>query len=286
MPDFRDLLTLEYWREHSILVAYVLAGLVLFVVFVIGTFPYDQALTGVLIPLGFKLSYQDEHPAFPVGAVLEDVKLISLDQPAAPPLLSSESLKLTPGLGTLIGRPGVGIHADLYGGTGWVSAGRSGDRIQLSFDLRNIDLARYPLPPQAGASLKGVVSSAGKFAIVGRSLPSQQGNLTLDAHNLDFTLVKGLPTLKFTSLKGSAQLDGATLRINLLDGFGPDMKINGSGLIHLGPTLESSMIDMSLRISPTIAGRARLGVLFAFLPHPPNARPYVFHGPLMMPSVS
>jgi type II secretion system protein N len=286
MPDWREFLTLDYWREHAIVAAYALAGLVLFLVFIVGTFPYDQALTGVLMPLGFKLSYQDEHPAFPIGAVLEDVNLISLEQPSTPPLISSESLKLTPGLGTLIGRPGVAIHADLYGGTAWVSVRRSGDLTQLFFDLSNINMGSYPLPPQAGASLKGIVSGGGNFAIMDHTASSQQGSLTLDGHDVDFALIKGLPSLRFSNLKGSLQLDGPTLRINALEGSGPDMKVSGSGLIHLGPTVASSMMELTLLISPTVAGRAHLGVLFAFLPHPPDKRPYLFHGPLLMPAVN
>ena len=286
MPEFGDLLRLDYWREHSIVAAYALAGLVLFAIFVVGTFPYDQALTGALVPLGFKLSYQDEHPAFPVGAVLEDVKLLSLDQPAAPPLIQTDALKLTPGMGTLIGRPGVAIHADLYGGTARVSVGRSGNLTKLIFDLSNIDLARYPLPPQFGAGLKGIVSANGNFQMVGQVIASQQGNLALDGHDLDFVLLKGLPPLRFRNLNASVQIDQATLRINDLQGSGPDMTVSGSGLIHMGPTVASSMMELTLRISPTVAGRARLGVLFAFLPHPPDNRPYIFHGPLLMPAVN
>ena len=64
------------------------------------------------------------------------------------------------------------------------------------------------------------------------------------------------------------------------------MTVSGSGLIHMGPTVASSMMELTLRISPTVAGRVHLGVLFNFLPHPPDNRPYVFHGPLLMPSVS
>lgn len=286
MPDFREFLSLDYWRDHAIVLAYAAFGLVLFAIFIIGTFPYDQALTGFLMPLGFKLSYQDEHPAFPVGAVLEDVKLISLEQPAIAPLLSSESIKLTPGLATLIGRPGVAIHADLYGGTAWLSVRRSGDLTQLFFDVDSLNLGRYPMPPQVGASFKGIVSGDGNFEIADHSVATQKGKLTLNGRDLDFTLVKGFPALRFSNVKGAVQLDRATLQINSFEGSGPDMKVSGSGLIHLGPTPATSMIELTLRISPTVAGRARLGVLFAFLPHPPDNRPYLFHGPLLMPSVS
>ncbi len=64
------------------------------------------------------------------------------------------------------------------------------------------------------------------------------------------------------------------------------MTVSGSGLIHIGPTLARSMMELTLRITPTMAGRIHLAVLFNFLPHPPDSRPYIFHGPLLMPAVS
>jgi type II secretion system protein N len=286
MPDFAEMLNLDYWREHALVVAYAVAGVLLFIIFTIGTFPYDRALTSALVPLGFKLSYDSEHPAFPIGAILENVQLISLDQPAAPPLVRSEALKLTPGFGTLIGRPTVGIRADLYGGRIWASVQREGDLTGLDFHLTDIDLSRYPVPPQLGTTLKGIVSGGGYLAVMGQTVGSQQGAVTLEGHDLDFALIRGLPTLRFSRLRGSFQIDHATLRVNALEGTGPDMTISGSGVIHLGPTVASSMMEMTMRISPTMAGRTRLGVLFAFLPHPPDNRPYVFHGPLLMPQAS
>jgi type II secretion system protein N len=283
MPDFAEMLNLEYWREHTLVVAYGAAGLLLFFIFIIGTFPYDRALTGALAPLGFRLSYDSEHPAFPIGATLENVQLISLDQPATP-LVSSELLKLTPGFGILIGRPTIGIRADLYGGRVWATVQRDGDLTGLDFRLTDIDLSRYPIQAQLGTTLKGIISGGGYLAVMRQM--AQQGSVTLEGHDLDFALMRGLPTIRFSTLKGSFQIDHATVRVNTLEGTGPDMTINGSGVIHLGPTLASSMIELTMRISPTIVGRTRLGVLFAFLPHPPDNRPYIFHGPLLMPQAS
>jgi type II secretion system protein N len=286
MPEFGEVLSVDYWRNRAIVVAYSVAAVVFFILFTIGTFPYDRALTSALVPLGLKVSYNGEHPAFPVGAVLDDVRLINLEQPAAPPLLQSEALKLTPGLGTLIGRPGVGLRADLYGGKARASVRRSNDVTVLIFELSQIDLSRYPVPPQTGATVKGIVSGGGEFEVADRTMNSQKGNLSLDGHDLDVTVIRGFPSLRFATLKGSFQIDRATLRINALDGKGPDMAISASGVIHMGPTVAASMMELTLRITPTVAGRTHLGVLFNFLPHPPDARPYLFHGPLLTPAVS
>lgn len=286
MPEIGEVLTLDYWRDHVTIVAYAAAGLVLFVIFTIGTFPYDRALTSALMPLGFKVSYDGEHPAFPVGAVLDDVKLVNLEQPGAPPLLHSEALKLTPGLGTLFGRPGVGLRADLYGGRARAMVRRSGGFTRLTFDLTSIDLSRYPIPSKLGATLKAIVSGSGDFETADSTMQNQKGNLVLDAHDLDLVVIRGFPAIKFSKLKGTFQIDRATLRVNALEGSGPDMAVSGDGLIHIGPTLAGSMMELTLRITPTVAGRAHLAMLFNFLPHPPDGRPYLFHGPLLMPAVS
>lgn len=285
MPEIGELLSLDYWREHLTVVAYAAAGLVLFVIFTIGTFPYDRALTSALIPLGFKVSYAGQHPAFPVGAVLDDVKLVNLEQPGVP-LLQSEALKLTPGLGTLFGRPGVGLRADLYGGRAHATVRRSGDFTTLTFDLTNLDLSRHPISPKLGATIKGIVSGSGDFVTADNTMQAQTGNLVLDVHDLDLVVIRGFPAIKFSQLKGSFQINQATLRINALEGSGPDMAISGSGLIHIGPTVQRSMMELTLRITPTVAGRIHLAMLFNFLPHPPDNRPYLFHGPLLMPAVS
>jgi type II secretion system protein N len=286
MPELRELLSLDYWREHTLAVAYAGAGLLLFIIFVIGTFPYDRALTSALTPLGFKVSYSGERPAFPVGAVLDDVRLINLQEPGAPPLVHSEALKLTPGLGTLIGRPGIGIHADIYGGRVRATVRRAGEFTSLDFSLADIDMARYPLPPRLGLKLKGLISGNGNFEIRDRTTYSQTGNLSVDARNLNLAIGRVFPAINFTKAKGSFTVDHSTLRIDALEASGPDVSLSGSGVIHMGTTVANSTMQLTVRISPTAAGRSKLGILLGFLPHPPNNRPYILHGPLLAPSIS
>ena len=50
-------------------------------------------------------------------------------------------------------------------------------------------IAKLP-PPQVGASLKGIVSGGGNFAIMDHTPSSQQGSLTLDGHDVDFALIE------------------------------------------------------------------------------------------------
>jgi type II secretion system protein N len=285
MPEFRELLSLEFWRERTIVLFYGLAAVVLFVIFTIGTFPYDQALSGALLPMGLKVSYNSEHPAFPIGAVLEDVTVVNLQRPS-PPLVQSDALKLTPGIQTLIGRPAIGIRADMYGGRVWIKIRRHGDLTGLKMDLTNVNMARYPTASLLGLPLTGIVSGQADLETTGPSIDARKGAFALEGQNVDFVLLRGLPSFRFATFKANCTIEGRTLRVNSLEGRGPDMTVSGSGILHLAPTMAQTMIQMTLHISPTIAGRARLGILFNFLPHPPDNRPYIFHGPLLMPQVS
>jgi type II secretion system protein N len=285
MPELGEVLTVDYWREHTLGLAYAVAALVLFLVFMIGTFPYDQALTGALMPLGLEVTYTSERPGFPLGAVFEDFRLLSADHPSAPPLVESESLKLYPALGMLIGRATVGLRAEMYGGRVWANVRRNGEAMALQLALTDVDLSRYPPPPALGTPIKGIVSGTADFQNLGSAMNEQKGNVSFEARQVEFSPIRGFP-LQFTRLAGSFNLDGQSLRVNALEGGGPDMAISASGVIHLGPTPAQTMIDITLRITPTMAGRTHLGALFAFLPHPPDNRPYILHGPLLMPQAS
>ncbi len=285
MPDLNEIFSLDYWREHRLALLYAAAALVLFVIFTIGTFPYDQALSGALLPMGLKVSYTAERPAFPLGAVFDNVRLVSLNRPS-PPLMQSDSLKLTPGIDNLIGRPAISIRSEMYGGSAWIKLYRRGDITRLNLDLDKVDFSRYPTAPLLGFTLKGLFSGQADLQSAGPSLKAQKGTFVLQGSSVELLLVKALPPFRFASLKAVCNLEGQTLRVNNLEGRGPDMAVSGSGIMHLGPTMAQTMIEMTLRISPTIAGRTRLGVLFAFLPHPPDGRPYIFHGPLLTPQVS
>ena len=74
-------LTAAFWREHLLLASYGIWGLFLFLVFLISSFPYRDALSGALSPAGLTLSYEDQHFHFPIGAEMENVRLVRLGNP-------------------------------------------------------------------------------------------------------------------------------------------------------------------------------------------------------------
>src|SRR2546421_5234407 len=129
LADFLDLM-----RDHLLELAYAAAGLLLFLIFLLASFPYADALTGVLSPLGLSITNSGQQFAFPIGVRLNRVRVI--DGSADHPLLESDSMRVSPALmALLLGSPGVVVHADLYGGALKFRARKSGDGTTLMIDL-------------------------------------------------------------------------------------------------------------------------------------------------------
>src|SRR5207244_319883 len=136
----RGLLPRDLTWERVRIPAYIGVGLLLFIVFIIASFPYDEAFSGILAPLGLKLTYAEQHMNFPIGAVLDDVHLNAMAG-GGPPLLQSPELSLAPAFGALLlGRPGVRMRADLYNGDVRASLSRSGDRILVAINASDVSI--------------------------------------------------------------------------------------------------------------------------------------------------
>lgn len=284
--QWREYLSAPFWREHAPVVAYAVCAVVVFVVAMAANFPYDDALSTMLAPLGLKLSYQDQRMSFPIGAQLIDVRLSSALQPAAPALLESDDLSLRPTIGSLLLlRPGLRINANLYQGHLSAAVHRTGSAIAVNFTADDLDLSRLRALSALGANLAGQLSATGALDATEGDLRGDTGKLTLDGKQIMIRFGVGLPPIAFSDLKGILELQNGTVKLEQIEGTGADGKLSADGTIHLGPTAASSTIALTLRLDPTQSGRSRLGFLLALLPHPPEAGPYSLNGPLLMPSI-
>lgn len=284
MVDPRELLRAGYWREHRLAFAYAAFALVMFVVFVIATFPYARALTVALQPLHLRVTYGEQHSGFPIGAVLEDVRLLETGR-LGPALFQSDQLSLKPGLGVLIGRPSLSVSANAYGGQAALSLSRASGLAQVGFDLTDIDLGRYPMPHAVPVKIAGIASALGHLEINGRGI-SQTGSANLVIRQLALSLSSAMPELKFNDLQGKFRVNHGILQIDHLAGAGPDLKVDIDGTVHLMPTAAQTTVNLTAAIHPTAAGRAHLRFYLNFLPHPPDSRPYHIRGPLLAPALS
>jgi type II secretion system protein N len=277
----------RFARAHRHAIVYSAFGAAVFIASLAATFPYTATLTALLRPLSLSFTSSSQSFNLPLGAVLSDVRLVSLEA-ASPYEIESPDVTLSPALGALLlGEPGVRLHAQLYGGTVGATVYRKGSRIGIGFGLSDIGLARITALRTMGASVLGRLSGGGWAEIAGNDAAAATGEIDFRTVDLTVLVAQGFAPIRLGNVEGKLKLTrGGALRISKLSGHGRDGAISGHGTIRLGPNAAQSRIDLALTLEPSEEGRKRLGVLFGLLPHPPDSRPYLLSGPLLAPVVS
>ncbi|MGH7931741.1 MAG: type II secretion system protein GspN [Candidatus Binataceae bacterium] len=272
---------------HRMIAAYAVFGVILFVMFLVASFPYGQTLSSLLAPFRLKVAYRGQSLSLPVGAHLHDAKLISLATPDGETIVQSPDVRLAPTLGSLFfGRPALSIRAALYGGEVSATIHRTGRIVNVNFDLSTLNLADNPQLRGLGAVVDGLVSGQGIAQLAGPALPDNSGAFALMATGVTIQIGPGYPAVHFGTVTGKFRLNDGTLQIDQLEAHGGDADMKLDGAVQVEPDVRESAIDARLYLRPTAEGRHRLGFLFGFLPHPPGARPYHLRGPLIAPSIS
>src|ERR1700676_3724504 len=104
----------DFLYEHAMQIGYGAVGALLCFAFLFATFPYADALSGVLAPMGVRVSSRGQGISFPFGIRMDGVML---DSQGGRPFFQSDKLRVTPSLLSLfMGSPGVKVSADAYGG--------------------------------------------------------------------------------------------------------------------------------------------------------------------------
>ncbi|HUY18342.1 MAG TPA: type II secretion system protein GspN [Candidatus Binataceae bacterium] len=282
-----DLLSAEFWRSHLLAIGYIGIGMLVFVVFLAADFPYGQALTSMLAPLNLALTYTDHHARLPIGTELDGVRLSNTLMPGAPPLLDGANVTLAPALGSLLlGRPGIHLEAELYGGFVSLVLYRISHGVGVGMDASSLDLSRYDELVRMGVNARGFLSGRGSGSLPNLDPMLGSGQVHLKLTHFTLRVIRGLPTLRFGDLDGSAHVEGGVVTVDSLDAAGGDFTVSASGTIRLAADLPDSLIDLRVKLEPTPSGRRRLGPLFQMLPHPPGAQPYLVRGRLAAPQIS
>ena len=285
MAELGEYLSTEFWLDRRYTVAYVATGVLAFFIFVFTNFPYDDALSSLLAPAHLKVAYADQRMSLPIGVRLQDVQLISTTASVAP-LARSQEVTIEPALGSLVLlRPGLRIASDLYGGRVAISASRRSGGLGVTFTAAMLDLQSYGGLKGFVAGLGGHLDAAGSFDLRDGDPMTNSGATKIAGHGLFLRLANGMPQVQLGDLTGDLSLAKGVLIIDHLDSHGGDVAIEGSGTIRLGASFADSQIDATVRLVPTPAASARLGMLFGLLPHPPPM-PYRIRGPLLAPSIS
>ncbi|HVC45277.1 MAG TPA: type II secretion system protein GspN [Candidatus Binataceae bacterium] len=278
----------RWLRGRRALIGYALLGAVVFVTFLVANFPYSDTVTTMLAPYQLKLVCDDQRLSPPIGAELRGVRLISTAGGDDDAVLDSPAVTLAPTLASLfLGRPGLHVRADLYGGMVKATIGQRAGVTNLSFTLDALDLADGRPLRRFGAVIDGRLSGIGSAVIAGPNIPDNSGRLTLDGRDLSLAIADGFPAVHLGTLTGLLELAAGALRLDGLEAHGADLDLKASGTIQLGATLDDSTIDLTFFLTPTQSGRDHFGFFLRMLPHPPGPNaPYTLQGDLLAPSLS
>jgi len=274
-------------RRKWLFAAYAVFGAATFTAFLVASFPYDDSVSSILSPFKLKLVYQEQRMSPPLGATLENVRLVSVANSEDQLVLESPNVTLAPTLGSLLlGRPGIKVYATLFGGVAQATVRPRSGVVNLSFDLSGLSLVQSDPLRQLGASLSGTISAAGSAELRNPSIPDSTGNFTLDGKNVALQIVSGLPPIRLGAVTGKLALDRGTVRLERVEAHGADLELNATGTIQLAQDLPDSEVELRVSLKPTASGSAHFALFLNLLPHPPAVGPYTVEGRLVALSIS
>jgi type II secretion system protein N len=272
------------------IVACALLGAAVFASFLVADFPYGDTLTTLLAPYHLKLTYSAQRLSIPIGAKLTDVRLYSTTNALAgtDALLQSPTMTLAPTVASLLlGRPGMHLRADLYGGLVRVTLHQRAGAVNLNFNLDSLQLSQSAQLRTLGAVVNGTLSGNGNAQINGPNLPDDNATMKISGDQLAVSIIDGFPAIHLGTLTGNLRLEQGTLKLDGFVGHGADLDLKADGTIQLGETVEDSTIDLTLYLDPTPSGRDHFGFFMKLLPHPPGPdAPFNIQGDLLSPSIS
>jgi type II secretion system protein N len=273
-------------RRGPLIALYALIGALVFISFLVATFPYSVTLSSLLAPCQIRVRYASQRMSPPFGARLDDVTLVSTAGGAARVVLASPSVVLTPTLASLLlGRSGIRVRADLFGGRVRVTIRRAASATDFAFGATAIQLAAVRGLPLDGAELAGDISTVGNAALAGPALTDANGRATLAGGHITVSIASGMAPVRVGVLSGALELAGGVLKLVDIETHGADLDLKADGEIQLGPTPDESQLNVTLYLEPTRSGRDHFGFFLHMLPHPPaNGAPYTIGGTLAAPT--
>jgi len=275
-----------FWRTQRVQIVYALAGLLLFFAFIATWFPYPEALSNALAPMGYRISIGSQGYSFPFGAALHDVTIT----PAAPgaAVLTSSRVVVAPSFISFLRlHLGICVKADLFGGVIDTTARPNNGGIALNFGLDGVQIETLKLLAGYGLTASGSLSGDGKAWLMQGGINGATGNADLKVADLKIAPPAPFPAVSLGQAEGTFTLADGCVKITSLKTQGADIALTASGTINLlSDSPNDSAIDIEFTMIPTTdaAGR-RLGPLFAGLPHPPGPQPYHLRGTLAAPAI-
>lgn len=291
-------------KSRLLLAGYGVFAALLFVAFVTASFPYADTISVLVAPMRMKVVFQRQEMNFPVGARLENVRLLSTANEQL--LLQSPDVTVSPRIGwLLLGRPRLRIRARIYGGVVDATVHQSGRAVIVDFELTSLNLTDMirgaadlqvgaqtkenqegDALHQLGAALSGELSGSGSVQMTGPDIIAGRASMILIGRHVKAAIVNGLPPLDLGVVRAKVLLEQGVATLQDVRAYSSDGGLEANGEIQLAPDIANSTIQLTLSLMPTTKARASFGLFLNMLPHAPSDGPYHVEGALTSPSVS
>jgi len=252
---------------------------VLFVVFLVVTFPYDvlvrRALSG-LQGSPVVIDFQVARFAWHRGIALDGFELRLADAATPVPALEAASVWLRPAFGQLVrGNPyAIELQADLYGGTAAVDADLSAGRLVGTVSLDAISIGRYgPLASMLEEGrLGGRVDADFSFASTLAAVAAGQatGSVRLSQAALQEAKISGfgVPDIHLDDAKLDFALQNGRVDIAEFNAKGKEIIMSADGQISLRDPVADSVLNLRATIMPGPEAPDPIRGLLQLIPRP------------------
>ena len=256
----------------------------LFVVFLLRTFPYDPLIKRLLSSVNsgaVVVEYKEPSFAWLKGLEISNLRVVSTNtEDGHPPFLECGHFWVRPAFGALVrGNPyAVQVRADLYGGAALGEIRYTAGNLVGNLQWQDVELGRYRTLTSLldEGQVAGRVSGQFDFEARGTNLNSGQGNgeVTIDAASLTVAKISGftVPDLHLRQTKVKFTIHSGRLEVQEFNAAG-DVSVQGSGQVVVRDPLQESVLNLRATLLPTPTTPDALKALLALIPRAPGAKP-------------
>jgi type II secretion system protein N len=258
------------------LALYALYTAVLFVVFLLATFPWELAVRRALAgaahgPVAVEID--GVRLGWTLAATVDELRLVPRGDGSGPPLVLARAVRAAPSwLGLLRAHPyPLAVRADLYGGALAGTLDLRPAALALDAGLEGVDLARWSgLARLAEGAARGRVS--GRIALSGDPARPTTLNGGFELRAADLALegakVRGIavPDLHFAELRIVASVTSGRVDLTELAADGRELVVRGEGNLLLRGPLPASLMSLTLTLAPAAGAPDGLRLALNLLP--------------------
>ncbi len=271
------------WMGGRIMFLYIGYTAVLFIVFLLLTFPHELLVRRALSSVGrgpVGLDFNAVNFAWYRGYELSGLRIAPESGDGEASYLECSRLWVRPSLNALVhGNPfDVLLYAELYGGAAQGEVSMTDGTLAGTAQFTDLSINRYRalMALLDEGQLAGRLSGQLNFEARGGTFEASQlnGEVLLDAASLTGAKVAGfgVPDIKLRQTKLKFVAHGGRLEVQELQTSG-DANVQVSGNIVLRDPLQESVLNLRATIEQSLATPDAIKGLLALIPRAPGAKP-------------